>query len=95
MVTERFEAQLRAIIRDEVQQAVNTFNKDDCVRCALCSEPEFASKHAQHHQAVEEFLVFVRHLNEAKWSAFKTVLASIVLGLVLAFLYFFFDIKQP
>ena len=95
MVTERFEAQLRAIIRDEVQQAVNTFNTEDCARCALCSEPEFARKHAQHHQAVEEFLVFVRHLNEAKWSAFKTVLASIVLGLVLAFLYFFFDIKQP
>ncbi len=95
MVTERFEAQLRAIIRDEVQQAVDTINKDDCARCALCSEPGFASKHAQHHQAVEEFLVFIRHLNEAKWSAFKTVLASIVLGLVLAFLYFFFDIKQP
>ena len=95
MVTERFEAQLRAIIRDEVQQAINPVNKDECARCALCSEPGFASKHAQHHQAVEEFLVFVRHLNEAKWSAFKTVLASIVLGLVLAFLYFFFDIKQP
>ncbi len=95
MVTERFEAQLRAIIREEVQQAVGTFTKDERARCALCNEPGFASKHTQLHQAVEEFLVFVRHLNEAKWSAFKTVLASIVLGLVLAFLYFFFDIKQP
>lgn len=95
MVTECFEAQLRAIIRDEVQQAVNTVNKDDCARCALCSEPGFASKHAQHHQAVEEFLVFVRHLNEAKWSTVKAVLAALTLGLIMAFLYFFFGIKQP
>lgn len=95
MVTEGFEAQLRSIVRDEMTRVIATINTDECAKCALCRDPGFADKHEQHHQAVEEFLVFVRHLNEAKWSAFKTVLASIVLGLVLAFLYFFFDIKQP
>lgn len=81
--------------RKAAEEAVAAVKSEECGRCALCIDPDFAVRHEKHHQAVDEFLEVMRRINEAKWTSFKAVLSTIGVGLVLAFLWFFFGIKQP
>ena len=95
MLDDQVENRLRALIHEEINKAVREAIIDDYTKCSLCREPGFADKHREHHRALEEFVELLYKLNEAKWTTIKTVMASMVLGLVMAFLYFFFGIKQP
>lgn len=95
MSEQELEQIINRAAKKAAEEAVTAVKLEECGRCALCVEPDFAVRHGQHHQAMDEFLQVMRRMNEAKWTTFKAVLSTLGVGLVLAFLWFFFGIKQP
>ena len=95
MSEQELEQIINRAAKKAAEEAVTAVKSEECGRCSLCIDPDFAIRHEHHHQAVDELLQFMRHMNEAKWTTFKAVLSTIGVGLVLAFLWFFFGIKQP
>ena len=96
MSEQELEQIINRAAKKAAEEAVTAVKSEECGRCALfCIDPDFAVRHEKHHQAVDEFLEIMRRMNEAKWTTFKAVLSTIGVGLVLAFLWFFFGIKQP
>ncbi len=95
MSEQELEQVIARAAKKAAEEAVAAVKLEDCGRCALCVEPDFSVRHEQHHQVMDELLQVMRRMNEAKWTTFKAVLSTLGVGLVLAFLWFFFGIKQP
>lgn len=95
MSDQELEQVIAKAAKKAAEEAVAAVKLEEFGRCALCVEPDFAVRHAQHHQVIDELLQFMRRMNEAKWTSIKAICSALGLGLVFAFLWFFFGIKQP
>jgi hypothetical protein len=75
--------------------AVRKYAESEGGRCGLCNESGFAEKHERHHEFIEAAIEFFGRLNDLKWSSIKAVFSFLLVGMVAAFLWFFFGIKTP
>jgi len=77
------------------EKALHRFTENDTSRCGLCADKGFGDTHEKHHEFIGGAIEFFSRLNDLKWSSIKAVFGFLCIGLVGAFLWFFFGIKTP
>lgn len=87
--------EIEYIAERAAEAAIRKYAESEVGRCGLCTENGFGEKHERHHEFIEAAIEFFGRLNDLKWSSIKAVSSFLIVGMVAAFLYFFFGITTP